>query len=123
MAPKISNKRTRDGGPGESSNTPRPNLRLERENRYLFRDVSAFTNFLGRFQHRELTQCYFFTKLQPIQEPESTKIDQYINHYNWKSIIECQDEYTVILTRAFYANLVVKKKPFRVTSYIGGKEI
>ena len=127
MAPKaqkeVPRKRLRNSGPGEPSNPPRPNLRGDADNRYLFRDVSEFNTFVGRFQHRELAQCYFFTKFQPIQEPESTKIDQYINHYNWKSIIECQDEYTVILTRAFYANLVVKKNPYRVTSYIGGKEI
>jgi len=128
MAPKaqkeVPRKRARTSGPGESSETVvRPSLRIEQDNRYLFKTVSEFNTFNGRFQHRELAQCYFFTKLQPIQEPESAKIDQYINHYNWKSIIECQDEYTVILTRAFYANLVVKKNPFRVTSYIGGKEI
>jgi len=127
MAPKVLKdgirKRTRDGGPGESSHTPRPNLRIEQDNRYLFRNVSAFNTFVGRFQHRDLAQCYFFTKLQPIQEPESAKIEQYIDHYHWRSIIECQEEYTVILTRAFYANLIVTKKPYKLTSWIGGKEL
>jgi hypothetical protein len=118
-------KRARVGEAGQSSNSViEPNFELDHDNRYLFRNLEAFENFTGQFQDRDLCECYYFDKATvTFYQREDAKTIEYIQHWNWESLLNLYEPYYELTTRAFYANLVCRINPFRVTSWACGKEI
>ena len=118
-------KMARFGEEGQGSNPViEPNFELHHDNRYLFRNLEAYENFTGQFQDRHLCECYFFNKASvTFHSREDAKTIEYIQHWNWEPLINLFEPYLELTTRSFYANLVCKINPFRVTSWACGKEI
>lgn len=111
--------------PGEgSAEVIEPNFEIHRTNRYLFRDIVAFENFIGQFQVRKLCNCYYFDKSNvTFRHPEDNQTIAYLQHWSWESLINCFEPYTEILAQTFYANLTFVENPFLVSSWVCGKEI
>lgn len=123
--PKGSKKRRVDSEIGQGSRgNIEPNWTIHRSNRYIFRDIVAYENYVGSFRHRKITDCYVFNKaVVTFSQPEDDKIISYVKHWGWEPIVTCFEPYTELLTRIFYANIQTSEEPFRITSWIGGKEI
>lgn len=79
--------------------------------------------FVGGIGERKLANCHYFTKTHDFTNPEDERIDQYIDHWQWRPLIECNTQYTEMLTRLFYANFELIEEPFICTTYICGKLI
>jgi hypothetical protein len=126
MAPKPANKgkRTRlDAGQGSVNNLV-SNFAIARTNRYLFRDTEAYTNYVGMFESKTLTKCYYFDKsTQTFSLDEDQKIMEYLDHWKWDSFLKINEPYDETITKAFYANLKISESPFLYSSYVCGKEI
>ena len=123
MPPRTKRTRTEPGEPSAARQIL-PSFRPSRENRYLFRDYQAYNNFNGNFKNRKCSDCYFFDKsgiLLSVLVEE--KLMGYINHWNWGTLLSCQEPFTNLLTQVFYANLTFTSEPFKVTSYMCGQEI
>jgi hypothetical protein len=50
-------------------------------NRYLFRDVQAFINYMGQFRERWVSVGFYFQKIRAIRDRESQRLDQYLVHW------------------------------------------
>jgi len=85
MAPKkqACKKRARLEKGQTSANAPIvPSWDIEETNKYLFRDMEAYENYVGTFQHRKLAKCYYFDKSTVTFSPrEDNKILEYIGHW------------------------------------------
>lgn len=96
---------------------------INSENRYLFRDNMAYSRYIGGVINREIAQCYYFVQSTPIKNPDGSRIEEYIDYWNWRSMVECDTPYTDKLTMLFYTNLRISKNPFICTTYVCGKQI
>jgi hypothetical protein len=128
MAPKVpankNKKRKSVMEPGQGSSGIEPNWELEQTNRYLFRDVAGYENYMFSFRNRSLSDCYYFDKATVTFRPqEDAKIIQYITHLNWHPVLSCTETYTEILTRIWYSNLRFNKEPFIISTWVCGQEI
>lgn len=128
MAPKrgLFRKRPRQMEPGQGSanNETEPNYAIVHDNRYFFRNLQAYENYVGQFQERKLCKCYFFDKSRiTFSTREDDKILDYLKHWNWEPLITCFEQYLEFTTRLFYANLIFKENPFLVSSWVCGQEI
>lgn len=68
--------------------------------------------------NREIANCYYFTKFKIFGDLEDTRIEEYIDHWKWRSLIECDTQYTHILTKIFYANFLLIENLFLCTTYV-----
>ena len=121
--PRTKRLRTDDAEPSAARQIL-PSFRPSRENRYLFRDYQAYNNFNGNYKNRKCSNCYFFDKsVISLPTLENNKLTSYIDHWNWGTLMTCQEPYTDLLTQVFYANLRFSSEPFHVSSYMCGQEI
>ena len=110
--------------PSSSGGVIEPNFKINHENRYLFRDLQAYENFTGQFQERELCACYYFDKSTvTFHTREDNKTIEYIQHWQWEPLLNCNEPYLALTTRTFYANFQCRNNPFSLTSWACGKEV
>ena len=55
---------------GSGGEVIEPNFKITHTNRYLFRDLVAYENYLGQFQERNLCECYYFDKSRVTFRPK-----------------------------------------------------
>lgn len=59
----------------------------------------AYSCYVGSVINREIAQCYYFAKTKPIKNPDGARMEEYLDHWNWRSMIECDTPYTDMFTR------------------------
>ena len=97
-------------------------------NQVLFRDEAAFTRFHGTCgEDRAIAECYHF-RLPPLHtmaEWEWKFLNDRIDFWGWRSLIEEDGTGYSMITRLFYANMVRNKspEPFGFTTHIFGTKI
>ena len=133
-----SSQQRKDKGPMNINveDNPDPSRRPTREqllnpckgNRVLFRDDGAFTRFHGTCgEQRAIVECYHF-RLPPLHtmaEWEWKFLNDRIDFWGWREIIEEDCTGYSMLTRLFYANMVKNKpnEPFGFSTHIFGHTI
>lgn len=123
---KSDNKATTDDGAFNQSEAQppapalAPNMTIEQSNRNLFRDDAAFRRFMAHFEVRQLSDCFYFDPEGRIPTLYMDHITQWIDHWQLAHLINCQDIYSILSTRLFYANLQFTDSPYGATSYMFG---
>ena len=97
-------------------------------NQVLFRDEGAFTRFHGACgEKRAIAECYHF-RLPPLHtmaEWEWKFLNDRIDFWGWRELIEETSTGYSMITRLFYANMKknVPPEPFGFSTYIFGTQI
>ena len=98
------------------------NIRGDNGNTFLFRDHKAFTIFEG-YASRKLCDPYFYKKLGSLPGWEKKRIEDYIDHWGMRGLVECNEPYHETIVKAFYANLLPLENEYGYETYIGGQQI
>jgi hypothetical protein len=102
------------------------NLTKTRENTYLFRNDAAHSYF-NAFKKRPKSECYYFEKKGTLGSRfETEKMEEYLNRWGWRQIFENKEQYSDLIVRAFYANMIKTgddEVPWGFHTYVCGREI
>jgi hypothetical protein len=116
-------RRSKNNQDRQHPNAMRPDMNdSNMKNRYLFRNDDYFARYQA-IKDKKVANCYYYKQKGVIPQWEEAKIEQYLNHWRWRSLIEFNEPYNELLVKTFYAHLLVNQQTLELSSYVGGKEI
>ena len=94
-------------------------------NQYLFRNSLAFSQYHSSFKGRKVSDTYYFKEETDnlLSQWEHDKIEQYMNFWSWKPLLELRRNFWVRPIQILYANMVETNEPYGVKTWMDGKEI